>query len=585
MRKSYSAYNTCILRLLAVFCCLIVVSKNSGYAQCAECAPDSSCMSTDGFPLMCPLIPPDATVNNYYSENITFYLPTLVTDPGSGLTVTLQEVEITSITGLPFGLALTFNNDDNVFMPLSGENFGCATVCGTPLIPGTYQVSINADVTVLVAGFQTSIPQSFATTITVIAGEGQTGSFTFDQSAGCGSIEVDFNASYSAPSPSITTYEWTFDNGTTSTLANPENILFDTPDTYVAALTTTISIPTIDQISITGLSNAWSGDIEENNFLGGLPDVYFQLINGDSAIIFTSESIANNEAPAWVLSPISLNEPPYTLVFYDEDPVSDDDLLGEFNIALNPGSVPFESSNGTSGTFEIGLQVTTSITDSTIIQVFPLPDSSLTLNDNLATVAENNPTSIVWLQDNFPSGELSGNTTILAEGGIYSAQVTNMYGCTTNTNEVVYCAPITISYIPAAQELFVSEGFTSYQWFFNGLPINEGNNYYISALEPGNYSVTVTTDYGCVTESEVYILIISVEEIENSIISLFPIPAQNTINIQLEAPSKWAITDITGRKVMAEKSTSSVFAINIETLPNGIYFFHAEENTIRFVKE
>jgi hypothetical protein len=542
-------------------------------------------MSTDGFPLMCPLIPPDATVNNYYSENITFYLPTLVTDPGSGLTVTLQEVEITSIAGLPFGLALTFNNDDNVFMPSSGENFGCATVCGTPLIPGTYQVSINADVTVLVAGFQTSIPQSFTTTLTVIAGEGQTGSFTFDQSAGCGSLEVDFNASYSAPSPSITTYEWTFGNGTTSSLANPENILFDSPGAYAATLSTTISIPTIDQISISGLSNAWSGDIEENGFLGGLPDVYFQLINGDTTIIFTSESIANNEAPAWVLSPISLNEPPYTLVFYDEDPVSADDLLGEFDIALNPGSIPFESSNGTSGTLEIGLQVTTSITDSTIIQVFPLPNSSLTLNDSLATVAETNPTSIVWLQDNLPSSELSGNTTILAEGGIYSAQVTNMYGCTVSTNEVVYCSPLTISYIPAAQELFVSESFSTYQWFFNGLPIKGGNSYYASALEPGNYSVTVTTDYGCVTESEVYILIISVEEKESSIISLFPVPAQNTINIQLETPSQWAITDITGRKVMAEQSTSSVFAINIETLPNGVYFFHAIESTIRFVKE
>jgi hypothetical protein len=583
MRDFYSSLYTLLLKAL-MFCGLLV-SNHNVIAQCAECTPDSSCMSTDGFPLMCPLIPPDATVNNYYSENITFYLPTLVNDPGSGLTVTLQEVEITSIAGLPFGLALTFNNDDNVFMPSSGENFGCATVCGTPLIPGTYQVSINANVSILVAGFETSIPQSFSTTLTVIAAEGQTNSFTFDQSAGCGSVEVDFNASYSAPSPSITTYEWTFGNGTTSSLANPENILFDTPNSYVATLTTTISIPTIDQISITGLSNAWSGDIEENSFLGGLPDVYFQLINGDTTIIFTSESIANNEAPAWVLSPISLNEPPYTLVFYDEDPVSADDFLGEFNIALNPGSLPFGSSNGTSGTLEIGQLITTQITDSTIIQVFPLPNSTLTLNNNIATVADPNFSSILWFQDGELTDEFIASTAALTTGGVYSAQVTNVFGCTANTNEVVYCAPVTIEYIPAAQELYVSETFSSYQWYFNGVAIKGGDNYYITTNEPGNYSVTVTTDYGCVTESGVYILIISVEEQENTLINLFPIPARELINVQLTTPAPWAITDITGRTIMANLSVSSVFTINIESLPVGVYFLQANESRVRFVKE
>jgi hypothetical protein len=540
-------------------------------------------MSTDGFPMMCPLVPPDATVNDYYSENITFYLPATVNS--MGFTATIQMIEITSISGLPFGLTLTFNDDDNVFLPASGENFGCATVCGTPLIPGTYQVSINANVTVVVSGFETSLPQSFSTTLTVVAGEGETNSFTFDQSAGCGSVEVDFNASYSAPAPSITSYQWTFDNGTTSSVASPENILFQSPGSYIASLTTTISSATLDQISITSLSNAWSGDVEENDFLGGDPDVFFELINGDSVVIFTSESIANNVTPSWVISPISLNEPPYTIVFYDEDPISNDDLLGGFTINQIPGSASFSSAGGTEGNYEIGQLITTQITDSTTIQVFPLPDSTLTLNNNVATVEEQSFTSIVWYQDGALTDAFSGNTATLAEGGQYGAQVTNMYGCSVNTNQVTYCAPVTIEYIPAAQELFVSEGFASYQWYFNGIAMKGGNSYYVNTNEPGNYSVVVTTEYGCVTESEVYILIISVEEQDNTLVNLFPIPARDNINVQLTTPAPWNITDITGRTIMADQASSSAFTINIESLPVGVYFLQANNSRIRFVKE
>ena len=580
MLDFYSSLYTLLLKAL-LFCGLLVANHNV-VAQCAECTPDSSCMSTDGFPMMCPLVPPDATVNDYYSENITFYLPATFTF--SGITATLQLVEITSVSGLPFGLALTFNNDDNIFLPSSGENFGCATICGTPLIPGNYQVSISANVTAVVSGFEILQPQSFSTSLTVVAGEGQTNSFTFDQSAGCGSVEVDFNASYNAPAPSITTYSWVFGNGQTSSIANPENILFETPGTYNASLTTTISIPALEQVSITGLSDAWFG-IDEENFLFGEPDVYFFLINGNNDTVYTSSAVTDNETPSWTLSPITLNDPPYSIVFFEDDPLTEDDSLARFSITLTEGPNSFSAAEGTAGNYTIGQLITTQITDSTIIQVFPLPDSTLTLNNNIATVEEQNFTSIVWFQDGELTDEFIASTAALTTGGVYSAQVTNVYGCSANTNQIAYCAPVTIEYIPTAQELYVSETFSSYQWYFNGVAMKGGNNYYITTNEPGNYSVTVTTDYGCVTESGVYILIISVEEQENTLINLFPIPARDLINVQLTTPAPWAITDITGRTIMAEQSASSVFTINIESLPIGVYFLHANESRIRFVKE
>jgi hypothetical protein len=80
-------------------------------------------------------------------------------------------------------------------------------------------------------------------------------------------------------------------------------------------------------------------------------------------------------------------------------------------------------------------------------------------------------------------------------------------------------------------------------------------------------------------------LIISVEEQENTLINLFPIPARDLINVQLTTPAPWTITDITGRTIMADQASSPAFTINIESLPVGVYFLQANESRIRFVKE
>jgi hypothetical protein len=92
----------------------------------------------------------------------------------------------------------------------------------------------------------------------------------------------------------------------------------------------------------------------------------------------------------------------------------------------------------------------------------------------------------------------------------------------------------------------------------------------------------------CSLLSEVIVTVtdhISVEEQENTLINLFPIPAREFINVQLTTPAPWAITDITGRTIMTDLSASSVFTINIESLPIGAYFLRANESRIRFVKE
>lgn len=68
-------------------------------AQCDGCSPDLSCTIETAFPTLCPLLPPDATAGEYYQQDFTFWLlPSSFTEPGSGVTVDLQQMTITRVS-------------------------------------------------------------------------------------------------------------------------------------------------------------------------------------------------------------------------------------------------------------------------------------------------------------------------------------------------------------------------------------------------------------------------------------------------------------------------------------------------------
>ena len=114
-------------------------------AQCNSCQPDLSCVAVD-FPVLCPEQLPNGIQGEPYESSATFNLPPSVTDPGSGLEATLLTVTISSVTGLPFGLEFSPNNPNGVYQPQDGEYYGCAVVCGTPLVSGSFFVDINVTV-------------------------------------------------------------------------------------------------------------------------------------------------------------------------------------------------------------------------------------------------------------------------------------------------------------------------------------------------------------------------------------------------------------------------------------------------------
>jgi hypothetical protein len=331
-------YLKLISTIAFIFCFNGLVS-----AQCAECTPDLTCGEGENFPAVCPMESPDATAGEYYEHTITFFIPSTVVIPEFGVTATLISVTISSVAGLPFGLEFTLNDEDGVYHPSQGENYGCATICGVPLIPGNYNVVITVNALASVMGFETEQSQSFPTMITVLPGEGSTSTFVYDNLGGCGSLEVNYEATIQAPAPAITTYEWNFGNGQTSTSPNPPTVMYETDGTYSVSLTTTIQQHKLQSITLNNVTS--SGWMFDEDLIDQSPDPYFIILNGDGETVYTSSAQTNTSSYTWSGLNILLDSPPYSIQFFDDDLVTDDDALGSMTLALSSGEASINAGN------------------------------------------------------------------------------------------------------------------------------------------------------------------------------------------------------------------------------------------------
>ena len=191
----------------------------SAFSQCPSCTPDYTCVA-DGFPVLCPTALPDGTTGEEYLATATFNMPGSVVDPGSGITATLESITITSITGLPFGLTLTPSNPSGVYYPSNGEDYGCATICGTPLAAGEYFVNINVAVVASAFGITQNLSESFSLPLSIIQGAGGgNASFNVSENSGCSPLNVDIENLIIGLGVS---YDWDFGGPSNGSVINLE---------------------------------------------------------------------------------------------------------------------------------------------------------------------------------------------------------------------------------------------------------------------------------------------------------------------------------------------------------------------------
>lgn len=537
------------------------------FSQCPTCTPDETCISADGLPTVCPLELPAATAGEYYEQVLTFYLPTSFVEPELDVTVTLTQITITSVTGLPFGITYTTNDPDGIYYPNQGENFGCATICGTPLLPGVYDVIINVGIIADVFGFEVTDSRTFTYSLFVQPGSGGNASFTFNNGAGCGEVGVQFEALIAGTASQVTEYSWDFGNGTTSNEANPF-VNYSGEGEYTASLTTTISDIILTTVSLANINDNGEGDVDE--FFSGPADPYFVVTDAQGTTVYTSSIIDNSTSNTWADLTIVLSNPPYTLTFWDDDTVTQDDQLGSFTVDTSTGEISFNSGDGTVGTYTVVLNPSTNATESSVITVFPTPSPVITQAGSSLTASGNVDDEYLWFLNGSITPIATTQTINATAGGVYTCQVTNIYGCTATSESFIICPEVNPIFDPAANEVYVEDIFETYQWYFNGLPIDGATTFFVVEAQPGNYAVEVTTSYGCSIESEVLTVINSVDENEwSKLVSIYPNPAKESFTLSIEGNDfvweKLAVYSSTGQRIVDVQNPSHLTSLTINT--------------------
>ena len=417
----------------------------------SQCSYDENCIISPAFPTICPIQLPDATVGESYSTDLTFWLPEQF--EAEGYDVNLDQLVVTQITGLPIGLSAELSNSSMVFYPSESE-FGCANVSGVPFTAGDFivTVSVVANVVIPSVGFEIPYPTEFDLYITVNPGSGANMSFIYSPSNGCEDLNVEFEALITSDEFDVE-YVWDFGNGFSSNQQYPPTQLYDQSGDYNVTLTTnlTSTIYTLDSFVINFANvDCWGFDVEEAcvDLFGavecwGDPDLLMKLYDANGNVVYQTDYVTNTSA-TWSDINYTLNNPPYTISVWDTEEWDD---LGGLQLSPNDELATFTilledgnhnfSSNCSSGSYSISSEFV-------VGQSFS--------DSELVTVFEEPDLETLWNED----------------------------------IDVVY-----IDY----------DNVISYQWYYNGQPIDGADESTYIALQSGEYFVEFITEYGCMSMS------------------------------------------------------------------------------------
>jgi len=567
------------------------------YSQCEGCIINPNCSSSPAEPSLCPEVLPDGTSNTYYEIDLTFFMPQQFAVEGVG-NVTLSRITINSVSGLPQGLLWSANEPSLIYNISSDPNTqrGCVRICGEPQVIGAFTVSVNVTAEIS-SPINTSTEQSFTLPLQIFPGGGGNPGFSFSPSSGCDSITVNFTPTITNDNPP-TLHTWDFGNGTVFNGSTPPSQNYTEPGIYEVSLLTEIQQYIITALTFTATTNAWCGDVEEPNIFGciGSPDIYF--IVGNEGTTTTSATIDDNTTAQFTNLSIPLTSNSFTLEFFDEDLISQNDPLGTTTINFNNiGTINFSTSEGI-GFVTIATQVGLSFTVNDTIQVFDSPEtpeiSALISADPLCSgdsiiLTSTSANFYQW----FTNGEIVNNANnsefIVYTTGLYAVEVADANGCRTLSDDVSFF----IGQIPETPQIFFNPitgnlicnpgSQLTWSWFLNGEEIENSQNLAeFDPLESGSYSVIVVNNDGCSAVSDGFdIDTTPVFDIANQANwTIYPNPANgNKLYVRLGnnlPPLQIVVSlrDLSGRIIFESNSFNSNEELSVlisENVSNGIY--------------
>jgi hypothetical protein len=551
----------------------------------AQCTIDSTQTAAGIYPDSFP----NATVGQYYTQDVTFVM---LTDT---MGLTINNYNLVAITGLPIGLSWQCNNASNGcnYDP-SVSQFGCVNLSGTPLIAGTYSMNV-----VIVADIQFLGPQTinFTRPLIVLPNNVSNPGFAMSNSSGCAPLTVSFSNN----NPGQAACDWDFGNGLQSNLENPPAITYDVPGTYVVNQTVTPQITPqyfLTDIHINSIPDNYGSPLDD-------PDIYFVILDSAGTQVYDSRpAIANSFPPIhWVLPNIPLDSQNYSIQVWDEDGGlfgADDDLGNTSFFGHGTSGTANGTVNGASGQLQLNYTIYQTpivpLVAVDTVYVYPVPDSvtisptgpiSVCAGTAVVLSASDSINQLQWYQDSlFLINETFQSYTPIISGN-YVVIATNAYGCTQSASVSVLINPN-----PPKPNFSINGNVfvtfltgVSYQWYLNGNAINGAVNNLYTANQSGTYKLCVTDANGCVncSDSLIYNFTGLYNNQFSEFVKVYPNPNNGTFQIKLNsfiADDVVQIMNTLGQVVYEEKISNSNELTIQSKLEQGIYYLRLQNTYI-----
>lgn len=167
----------------------------------------------------------------------------------------------------------------------------------------------------------------------------------------------------------------------------------------------------------------------------------------------------------------------------------------------------------------------------------------------------------------------------------------------TVTNFITANPPVVSPVLTQSSDtIFSTQGYATYQWYFEGNLITGANNYFYVASENGTYSVVVTSNKGCgEATAEISFVFTDIAEMNssNNSFSIFPNPANAFFMLQFNgtyvSSGEICITDCVGKNITQVRFPISIgsneFQFDVSSLPAGNYFLKCNLSDESFSKK
>ena len=172
----------------------------------------------------------------------------------------------------------------------------------------------------------------------------------------------------------------------------------------------------------------------------------------------------------------------------------------------------------------------------------------------------------------------------------YTIVVTDSNNCI-NTDK----SKVIVSSYPPVPEINIFENILStvsgyqYQWYRNDTIISGSNVNIYSPPQSGYYSVRISNAAGCTSFSEniFFELPLSVVNLEDNQLVLYPNPSNGIFNIQLQQNEKFSVTifDIQGRKIVEQSFNTNNAIMQLQNLPKGFYQLQLAQKNKLYIRK